>query len=58
MATLRQEPELFDVDGWRKLVEELRDEQISNPSPTALFYAETHLAAIEKIAPNLAPEAA
>ena len=46
MAGLRPEPGLFDIEGWRQLVEDLRAEPADEVNSTLLFCAETHLAAI------------
>lgn len=46
MATLSSEPGLYDVDGWRALVDELRAAPPEEVNATQLFCAEVHLAAI------------
>lgn len=58
MASLRPDPGLYDVEGWRALVEELRAAPAEDASPDALWNAEMHLAAISNIPPKTAPQAA
>lgn len=47
MALFRPEPALYDIDGWRQLVAELRAATGPGASPSYLDYAISHLAAIE-----------
>ena len=46
MAMLGPDPGLFDVEGWKQLVAELRSAPEEDASPDLLSYAEKHLAAI------------
>ncbi len=57
MATLRPEPGLYDVEGWRQLVEDLRAAPPEEVSPTFLFCAEAHLETISKLPQKTASEA-
>lgn len=57
MAVLRPDPDLFDVEGWRQLVEELRAAPEEDANPDLLFYAEAHLAAILETPEKAAAEA-
>lgn len=57
MAVLRPDPDLFDVEGWRHLVEELRATAQDQTDADHLAYAEAHLAAISEAPEKMATEA-
>jgi len=46
-VAIRAEPDLYDVAGWRALVDELSAASGDDARPTYLGYAVAHLAAIE-----------
>lgn len=47
MTAMQAEPELYDVESWRKLVEDLRAAPEEDVNQTFLFCAEVHLRAIQ-----------
>ena len=58
MAILRPDPDVFDIDGWRQLVDELRAIDRDQTDADHLAYAEAHLAAISAPPEKTAAEAA
>ena len=58
MPALRQEPDLFDIDGWIHRLGELRAEPQDAWRDALILHAETHIAAISAPAENPASQGA
>ena len=56
MTALMTQPGLYDIEGWRKLVEDLRAAPAEEVNQTLLFCAEVHLRAIEAKASDEIPQ--
>lgn len=58
MPALRPEPSLFDLDGWRRRIEELEGEPRDDWRDALIDHAETQVLAILASAKKSPPEAA
>lgn len=59
MPVLRPEPDLFDLQGWKQRLAELRADELQDEWQQALIeHAEAHIAAIEGMPPQRPTEAA